>query len=229
MKFEKILIVDDEKDIVELLKYNLQKEGYEVLTAYDGKSAIEKTKLKPDLILLDIMMPEHDGFEVCRKIKSDPLTSIIPIIFLTAKDSEMDEVLGLELGAADYIQKPISIRKIIARIKNVLRKKVNIDEDGKNVVLTFKELIVDKSSYRVKIKGKDIVFPKKEFEILAFLLSNKGKVFSRNILLNNIWGEDIYVIDRTVDVHIRKIREKLGDYGDYIETVKGVGYRFNED
>jgi two-component system, OmpR family, alkaline phosphatase synthesis response regulator PhoP len=227
MKREKILVVDDEKDIVELLQYNLNKEGYEVIVSYDGKSAIEKSKLKPDLILLDIMMPEYDGFEVCKIIMSDPQTSHIPIIFLTAKDSEIDEVLGLELGAVDYIQKPISIRKIIARIKNVLRK--SPVENNKEPVLTFKNLTVNRVSYRVKINDIEIVFPKKEFEILAFLLANKGKVYSRNILLNNIWGDDVYVIDRTIDVHIRKIREKLGDYGEYIETIKGVGYRFREE
>jgi two-component system alkaline phosphatase synthesis response regulator PhoP len=229
MSVQKILIVDDEKDIVDLLKYNLEKEGYQVITAFDGTAALEKAFLKPDLILLDIMMPGDDGFEVCKQIRKNPSISNIPIIFLTAKNSETDEVLGLELGADDFIEKPISIRKIIARIKNVLRKKKERLEDGKNIILKFRDLLIDRSSYTVRLKNKDLFFPKKEFEILSFLLSNRGKVFSRNSLLNSIWGEEVYVVDRTIDVHIRKIREKLGEYGDYIETIKGVGYRFIEE
>lgn len=224
-----ILVVDDEKDIVDLLKYNLEKENYNVLTAYDGKSAIEKANLKPDLILLDIMMPGYDGFEVCKYIRKSPALSTIPIIFLTARSTETDEVLGLELGADDFIEKPISIRKIIARIKNVLRKKISSNEEQQEAPLVFKDLIIDRSSYTIKLKNKDIFLPKKEFEILAFLLKNKGRVHSRETLLNSIWGQNVYVIDRTIDVHIRKIREKLEDYGDYIETIKGVGYRFKDE
>lgn len=224
-----ILVVDDEKDIVDLLKYNLEKENYNVITAHDGKSALEKAAGKPDLILLDIMMPGYDGFEVCKYIRKNPPLAMIPIIFLTAKSSETDEVLGLELGANDYIEKPISIRKIIARIKNVLRKKNPDNEEIIEPPLIFKELIIDKASYTIKLKDKEIFLPKKEFEILAFLLKNKGRVFSREALLNNIWGQNVYVIDRTIDVHIRKIREKLDSYGDYIETIKGVGYRFQDE
>jgi two-component system, OmpR family, alkaline phosphatase synthesis response regulator PhoP len=224
-----ILVVDDEKDIVDLLKYNLEREGYKVITAFDGKAALEKAAQKPDLILLDIMMPGYDGFEVCKQIRKNPNLSSIPVIFLTAKSSETDEVLGLELGADDYIEKPISIRKIIARIKNVLRKKNPENMDLYEPPLIFRELIVDKSSYTIKLKENEIFLPKKEFEILAFLLKNKGRVHSRESLLNNIWGQNVYVIDRTIDVHIRKIREKLGTYGDFIETIKGVGYRFQDE
>lgn len=224
-----ILVVDDEKDIVDLLKYNLEKESYTVITANDGKSAIDKASQKPDLILLDIMMPGYDGFEVCKYIRKNPQLSSIPIIFLTAKSSETDEVLGLELGADDYIEKPISIRKIIARIKNVLKKRNPDAADSYEPPLVYKDLIIDKSSYKIKLKEDEILLPKKEFEILAFLLKNRGKVFSREVLLNNIWGQNVYVIDRTVDVHIRKIREKLGSYGDCIETIKGVGYRFQDE
>jgi two-component system alkaline phosphatase synthesis response regulator PhoP len=224
-----ILVVDDEKDIVDLLKYNLEKEGYSVITAADGKSALEKAALRPNLILLDIMMPGYDGFEVCKQIRKNPNLSSIPIIFLTAKSSETDEVLGLELGADDYIEKPISIRKIIARIKNVLRKKNPENEDQYEPPIIFRELIIDKSSYTIKLKDNEIFLPKKEFEILAFLVKNKGRVYSRESLLNNIWGQNVYVIDRTIDVHIRKIREKLGSYGDFIETIKGVGYRFQDE
>jgi len=229
MTKQTILVVDDEKDIVDLLKYNLEKENYNVITAFDGKTAIEKANSKPDLILLDIMMPGYDGFEVCKYIRKNSNLSSIPIIFLTAKSSETDEVLGLELGADDYIEKPISIRKIIARIKNALRKKNINSEEAYEPPLVFKDLIIDKSSYTIKLKNKEIFLPKKEFEILAFLLKNKGRVHSRENLLNTIWGQNVYVIDRTIDVHIRKIREKLEDYGDYIETIKGVGYRFKDE
>jgi len=224
-----ILVVDDEKDIVDLLKYNLEKENYSVITAFDGKTAIEKAAQKPDLILLDIMMPGYDGFEVCKHIRKSPNLSMIPIIFLTAKSSETDEVLGLELGADDYIEKPISIRKIIARIKNVLKKKNPENTEVFDPPLIFKELIIDRASYTIKLKGAELFLPKKEFEILAFLLKNKGRVYSREALLNNIWGQNVYVIDRTIDVHIRKIREKLESYGDCIETIKGVGYRFQDE
>jgi two-component system alkaline phosphatase synthesis response regulator PhoP len=232
MKF-KILVVDDEKDIVDLLKYNLEKEKeFEVITALNGREAIEQAaKNKPDLMLLDIMMPEMNGFDVCKKIKSSPVTSNIPVIFLTAKENEIDEIIGLELGADDYIQKPISPRKVIARIKSVFRRVYSENEKliKTNEHIKFKSLEVDTISHIVKIDDDEVFFPKKEFQLLHFLLSNKGKVLSREILLNQIWGENVYVVDRTIDVHIAKVREKLGDYADYIETIKGLGYRFNSD
>jgi len=185
---------------------------------------------KPALILLDIMMPELNGFEVCKKLKSEPSTNKIPVIFLTAKENEIDEIVGLELGADDYIQKPISPRKVMARIKSVLRRS-NIDADSMQQIeeiVRFRNLEVDSVSHSVKINKKEVFFPKKEFQLLHFLLSNRGRVFSREILLNQIWGENIYVIDRTIDVHIAKVREKLGEYADYIETIKGLGYRFKD-
>jgi two-component system alkaline phosphatase synthesis response regulator PhoP len=232
MKF-KILVVDDEKDIVDLLKYNLEKEKeFEVITALNGREAIEQAaKNKPDLMLLDIMMPEMNGFDVCKKIKSSPVTSDIPVIFLTAKENEIDEIIGLELGADDYIQKPISPRKVIARIKSVFRRVYSENEKliKTNEHIKFKSLEVDTISHIVKIDNEEVFFPKKEFQLLHFLLSNKGKVLSREILLNQIWGENVYVVDRTIDVHVAKVREKLGDYADYIETIKGLGYRFNSD
>ena len=232
MKF-KVLVVDDEKDIVDLLKYNLEKErDFEVITALNGREAIEQAlENKPNLILLDIMMPEMNGFEVCKKLKNGPTTSNIPVLFLTAKENEIDEIIGLELGADDYIQKPVSPRKVIARVKSVLRrvysesdKTIKTDEHIK-----FKSLEVDTISHIVKIDDEEVFFPKKEFQLLHFLLSNRGKVLSREILLNQIWGENIYVVDRTIDVHVAKVREKLGGYADYIETIKGLGYRFNAD
>lgn len=231
MMKKRILVVDDEKDIVDILKYNLERENeFEVITASDGKEALEAAQTLPDLILLDIMMPELNGFEVCKKLKTDKLTSGIPVIFLTAKENEIDEILGLEIGADDYINKPVSPRKVLARIKSVIRRfgkeneKSSIPEEN----VRFRNLEIDSSSHSVKINEKEIFFPKKEFQLLHFLISNRGKVYSREILLNRLWGENIYVVDRTVDVHVAKVREKLGEYSDYIETIKGLGYRFRD-
>jgi len=228
---KKVLVVDDEKDIVDILKYNLERDNeFEVFTAKDGKEALELAENNPDLILLDIMMPELNGFEVCKQLKNNPATSKIPVIFLTAKENEIDEILGLEIGADDYISKPISPRKVLARIKSVIRrttgdyeKPLKLEENVK-----FKNLEIDSSSHSVRINEREVFFPKKEFQLLHFLLSNRGKVYSREILLNQIWGENIYVVDRTVDVHVAKVREKLGEYSDYIETIKGLGYRFKD-
>jgi len=228
---KKILVVDDEKDIVDILKYNLEKEHeFEVLTAYNGKEALELVENHPDLILLDIMMPELNGFEVCKQLKQNPATSKIPVIFLTAKENEIDEILGLELGADDYIHKPLSPRNVIARVKSVIRRSnVEAERNTKlDEIIKFKNLEVDSVTHSVKINKKEIFFPKKEFQLLHFLIANRGRVFSREILLNQIWGENIYVVDRTVDVHVAKVREKLGEYNDYIETIKGLGYRFKE-
>ncbi|HMS33699.1 MAG TPA: response regulator transcription factor [Ignavibacteria bacterium] len=228
---KKVLVVDDEKDIVDILKYNLERENeFEVLTAKDGREALELAVNIPDLILLDIMMPELNGFEVCKQLKNNVNTSGIPVIFLTAKENEIDEILGLEIGADDYISKPISPRKVLARIKSVIRrtsgdheKQIKVEDNVK-----FRNLEIDSSSHSVRINEKEVFFPKKEFQLLHFLLSNRGKVYSREILLNQIWGENIYVVDRTVDVHVAKVREKLGEYSDYIETIKGLGYRFKD-
>lgn len=228
---KKILVVDDEKDIVDILKYNLEKEQeFEVLAAYNGKEALALVENQPDLILLDIMMPELNGFEVCKQLKQNPATAKIPVIFLTAKENEIDEILGLELGADDYIHKPLSPRKVIARVKSVIRRS-NVEAERNNKldeIIKFKNLEVDSVTHSVKLNKKEIFFPKKEFQLLHFLIANRGRVFSREILLNQIWGENIYVVDRTVDVHVAKVREKLGEYNDYIETIKGLGYRFKE-
>lgn len=226
---KKILVVDDEKDIVDLLKYNLTKEGYQVLTAYDGERAIELSKHQPDLILLDVMLPEVDGFEVIKTIRKHKLTENLPVIFLTAKGSEVDEIVGLELGADDYIVKPISMPKLLARIKLVFKR----HEEKRASVFAKKPLRIgaveiDPVKHSVFINQKEIYFPKKEFEVLHYLVQHAGRVVNRETLLNAIWGSDVYVLERTVDVHIRKIREKLGKYGDYIETIKGVGYRLKE-
>jgi two-component system, OmpR family, alkaline phosphatase synthesis response regulator PhoP len=226
----KILLVDDEKDILDMLKYNLEKEGYEVLTAHDGKKGLDQAQKHPDVIVLDTMMPEMDGREVCRHLKNDKTTANIPVLFLTAKGSEIDEVVGLELGADDYIIKPISIRKFLARIRVVVRRleagKYNLQNGRESIKIDHIEINARK--YTVKIDGQGISLTKKEFETLLYLAQHRGQVITRDSLLNAIWGENVIVVDRTIDVHIRKIREKLGKYEGYIETVKGVGYRFKE-
>jgi len=227
-----ILVVDDEQDIVDHITYNLRKEGYEVATASNGTDAVELAqRMRPDLVILDIMMPGLDGFEVCRTLRQDPSMQSTAIVFLTAKAGEIDQILGLELGADDYIQKPISPRVLLARVKTIFRRgsdRVRTETVAAPEVLRIGTIEVNRQNYTVKIDGKETFFPKKEFELLAFLASNRGKVFSREALLRRIWGESVYVIDRTVDVHVSKVREKLGKHGNRIETVKGVGYRFSE-
>ncbi len=227
---QKVLIADDERDIIDFLEYNLEKEGYQVLTARNGIEAVAQAKKNPDLILLDIMMPEMDGLEVVRTLKKNSATAKIPVIFLTAKSSELDEVVGIELGADDYITKPVSIPKLIARIKLSLRKKSSAKNEETNSADIFKHGIIEinRSQYKIYVNKKEMFFPKKEFEILLFLVKNAGKVVTRETLLSQVWGSEVYVIDRTVDVHIRKIREKLGAHADYIDTIKGVGYRMKE-
>jgi len=226
----KILLVDDEVDILEFLKYNLELENFEVMVSTNGKDALKKISQNPDLIVLDIMMPEMDGFELYQKIKSEKTSQDIPIIFLTAKSGETDEIKGLNLGASDYIQKPISPKKLVARIKSNLRKSAkseNKNKDAENLKIGPVEIDVDK--FVVKIDSKNIFFPRKEFQLLYFLASNPGKVMKRETLLKEIWGNDVFVIDRTIDVHIRKVREKLGKHSEIIETIKGVGYRFKHN
>jgi two-component system alkaline phosphatase synthesis response regulator PhoP len=219
----KILLADDEKDIIEFLKYNLEIEGFEVIPAYDGEEALSKISQKPDLILLDIMMPKLDGFEVCSRIRQIPGFEKTPVIFLTAKSGELDEIHGLELGANDYIKKPISPKKLIARVKANLR---NLEPASEPASISIGPLVINKDNYTVFIEKVEKIFPRKEFELLYYLANHPGKVFSRDTLLKDIWGTGVYVVDRTIDVHIRKIREKLDDHADLIETIKGVGYRF---
>jgi two-component system, OmpR family, alkaline phosphatase synthesis response regulator PhoP len=227
----KILLADDEKDIVEFIKYNLELENYQVITAFDGEEALKKMSQHPDLVILDIMMPKLSGYDVCKRIRAEKEYQFVPIIFLTAKSSEIDEILGLELGANDYIRKPISPQKLVARVKSNLRKAVAEDI---HKLITGEEvyqahgLVIDVQKHSIKINTKEKIFPKKEFEILLFLIQHPGRVFSREALLQNVWGTDVVIVERTVDVHIRKIREKLDDLADIIETIKGVGYRFKE-
>ena len=224
---KKILLVDDEEDILEFLKYNLEQENFEVLVSTNGNDALKQISQNPDMIVLDIMMPELDGFELYELIRNNKESQDIPIIFLTAKSGETDEIKGLNLGASDYIQKPISPKKLIARIKSNLRK-ISANEKKQQAPLQVKmgPLIIDVDKFVVKIDGRQKFFPRKEFQLLHYLASNPGKVLNRETLLKEIWGNDVYVIDRTIDVHIRKIREKLGKHSELIETVKGIGYRF---
>lgn len=223
---QKILLVDDEKDIVEFLEYNLRQEGYDVVSANDGVEAIEKLNEKPDLIVLDVLMPKMDGYETCLKIRSIEEFRLTPILFLTAKSSEIDEIKALDLGADDYVQKPVSPKKLVARVKSNLRKSTKDAEDKISNSVTVGPLIINKDQYSVTLNGIPLILPKKEFEILFYLALNPGKVFPREKLLTDIWGTDVFVVERTIDVHVRKIREKLGSAAQMIETVKGVGYRF---
>jgi len=220
-----ILVVDDEQDLLDLIEYNLKKEGFRVLKAENGQDGIAIAKEeKPSLVLLDIMMPRMDGIEVCDKMREDADLKHIPIIFLTARSDEKTEVEGLNKGADDFITKPISTNKLISRIKAVLRRFDETEEVAR--VLKVHDLEIDKDRYVVKRGDEEFQLPRKEFELLYYLANRKGKVRDRQTLLNKVWGDNIYVVDRTVDVHVRKIREKLGDH--YIETVKGVGYKFKE-
>lgn len=225
---EKILLVEDEKDIVEFLKYNLEKEGFEVITAYDGEEALKKLADGPDLVVLDIMMPKMNGFDVCKKIRANERYESLPIIFLTAKSSEIDEILGLELGASDYIVKPISPQKLVVRIKANLKKFERAMPQNKPAQINLGPIVIDREKYLIYLDGDEVTLTRKEFELLYYLANQPGKVINRDVILKEVWGADIYVVERTVDVHIRKIREKLGDYANIIETVKGVGYRFKD-
>lgn len=222
-QMQKILVVDDELDILELLQYNLNKEGYQVKVAEEGKKAVEVAKeFAPDLILLDIMMPQQDGVETCRQIRAIPELSNVFVIFLTARAEEYSEIAAFDVGADDYITKPIKPRALMSRINAVFRRNTQKKPEDNNI--SIGNLFIDKASYTVKVDGKEVFLPKKEFELLYFLAQHPNKVFGRDSLLQNIWGSDVYVLARTVDVHIRKVREKIGE--GYITTVKGVGYKF---
>lgn len=217
--------MDDEEDLLDLIEYNLKKEGFDVLKAEDGKEGMEMArKHNPNLVLLDIMMPKMDGLEVVERMRADSKLKHIPIIFLTARGDEKTEVEGLDKGGDDYITKPISTTKLISRIKAVLRRFEETQEMTDKIEVH--DIVIDKDRYIVTRGDEEFQLPRKEFELLYFLASRKGKVMDRQTLLNEVWGNNVYVVDRTVDVHVRKIREKLGD--EYIETVKGVGYRFKE-
>lgn len=216
-----ILIADDEPDILEIISYNLQGEGYDVITAKNGNEAISMAKThKPDLIILDVMMPGKTGLEVCTLLRTDPNFQETIIIFLTALNDESTEIKGLENGGDDFINKPINPKVLISRV-NALFRRVIKDSEG---VLEIGDMLIDREKFIVTHKGEQIILARKEFELLALLASKPSKVFLRNEILEKVWGTDVIVGDRTIDVHIRKIRQKLGD--DCITTVKGVGYKF---
>jgi len=219
----KVLVVDDEPNIVEILKYNLEKEGYDVETAEDGIKGVKVAeKFLPDVILLDIMMPKQDGVETCLQLRNMPELKNTFIIFLTARMEEYSEVAAFDVGADDYITKPIKPRALMSRISALFRRESKKEQEQSQIKI--KDLIIDRGSYTVDKEGKKITLPKKEFELLYFLAKNPNIVYSRDELLQNIWGADVFVLARTVDVHIRKVREKIGE--GYITTIKGVGYKF---
>jgi two-component system alkaline phosphatase synthesis response regulator PhoP len=223
MSNEKILLVDDEPDIIEFLGYNLTKEGYDVTTTTSGKEAIEIAKnINPDLIILDVMMPEMDGIETCHEIRNIEGLKNTLVAFLSARGEDYSQVAGFDAGADDYITKPIKPRLLVSRVKAILRRKAGAEETKTNT--QDGDIRIDREKYLVYKEGKEFSFPKKEFELLSLLISKPGKVFTRDVILESVWGGDVVVGDRTIDVHIRKLREKLGD--NYIKTIKGVGYKF---
>src|SRR5947207_12747399 len=224
----KILVVDDEPDAVELVEFNLKSAGYEVVTAADGSEALKKARShSPDLIVLDLMLPEVDGVEVCKILRRDPATSGIRVIMLTAKAAEVDRVLGLELGADDYVTKPFSPRELILRVKRLLRSNEVAAE--KTDRIEWKELSVDIPRHQATVKGKPIDLTAPEFKLLTILAQRRGRVQSRDQLLQDVWEYDNLIDTRTVDTHMRRLREKLGVASKYLDTVRGVGYRFIEN
>ncbi len=222
-KGKKILIADDEPDILEIIQYNLVKEGYEVITARDGDEALVKARMhKPDLIILDIMMPRKNGVEVCELLRMQPAFKDTLIIFLTALNDESSHIKGLESGADDYVSKPISPKVLMSRVNALFRR---LHKEPVNSLIKIENIEIDPAKFEVKVDGRSVILAKKEFELLHLLASRPGRVFLRNEILSQIWGNEVIVGDRTIDVHIRKVRQKLGL--DCIRTVKGVGYKFD--
>ena len=218
----KILLVDDDEDILEFIGYNLNKEGYQVFTASNGNEAIEIAKKEiPDLIILDVMMPGMDGVETCIQIKEDEKLNHAVVVFLTARNEDYSQIAGLEAGADDYISKPVKPRVLVAKIKALLRRQSSLIN---GVQYDVEGITLDREKYIVEKDGNQISMPKKEFELLALLMSKPGNVFGREVILGTVWGDDVVVGDRTIDVHVRKLREKLGN--ECIKTIKGVGYKF---
>lgn len=220
----KILLVDDEADILEIVGYNLSSEGYQVITATNGVEAIEKaTKHKPHLIILDVMMPEMDGIEACEKLREIPNLSNTVITFLTARGEDYSQVAGFDAGADDYITKPIKPKVLVSKVKALLRR-IKEEDNSSDTITKIGDLIINREEYKISYKGKDLILPRKEFELLSLLATKPGKVFKREEILDKVWGNEVVVGGRTIDVHIRKLREKIGDKS--FKTVKGVGYKF---
>ena len=225
----RILVVDDEEDLCEILKFNLENEGYEVDTAYSAEEALKLNLSAYHLFLLDVMMGEISGFHLARMIKLDAKTAHIPIIFITAKDTENDTIHGFNIGADDYISKPFSIREVLVRVKAVIRRTAHHAPKEQAERLVYKELVLDTIKKKVSISGVEVALTKKEFEILYLLLQNKGRVFSRETILEKVWQEEVYVLDRTIDVNITRLRKKIGAYGKCIVTRLGYGYCFETE
>ncbi|HPC02145.1 MAG TPA: phosphate regulon transcriptional regulator PhoB [Syntrophales bacterium] len=227
----RILIVDDEKDLVDLLSYNLEKEGYAVLRAYDGEEALKILRSrKPDLILLDLMLPGIQGMEICKIVRKTPETAALPIIMLTARGEEVDRIVGLEMGADDYVTKPFSVRELLARVRAVLRRyEAAPAEDRKTI--RYGDLFIDHDAHEVTLAGRKVALSPTEFRLLWFLARTPGRVFTREILLDRVWGDDTFVEPRTVDVHIRRLRAQIEpdlSTPRFVLTVRGVGYKFAE-
>ena len=221
----KILLVDDEPDILEILSYNLSAEGYSISTASNGLEAVKKAKKhQPHLIIMDVMMPEMDGIEACEKIRNLPELKDTVITFLTARGEDYSQVAGFEAGADDYITKPIKPKVLVSKIKSLLRRRHDTTPVENSDIITLGDLTIDREAYKIVHKGIEIVLPRKEFELLSLLASKPGKVFKRDEILDKVWGNEVVVGGRTIDVHIRKLREKIGD--DSFKTIKGVGYKF---
>lgn len=221
----RILVVDDEDDLCEILKFNLEMEGYKVDTANSAEEALKLNLTQYNLLLLDVMMGEISGFKMARMLKADKDTANIPIIFITAKDTENDTITGFNLGADDYISKPFSLREVIMRVKAVLRRTANLQlKDSEE--LQYKGLVINVPQKKVTINGEEVSLTKKEFEILLLLLQNSGRVFSREDILSKVWNDEVYVLDRTIDVNITRLRKKIGEYGKHIVTRLGYGYCF---
>jgi len=232
MNKKQIIVADDEKDIVELVSFNLEQEGYSVLKARNGRKALELIKVKkPDLVILDLMMPEMNGMEVCRVIRGNADTAEIPIIMLTAKSDPLDKILGFEIGADDYITKPFHVREMIARARSVLRRSERKPDTDQRELLFFAGLQVDLRSYRVTLDGKPVELSSREFKLLHFFIAHPGRVYSREQLLDRIWGDESFVEPRTVDVHISRLRNEIEPDKEnprYILTVRGIGYKFTD-
>lgn len=226
MDIPKILVVDDEEDLCEILKFNLETEGYEVDTAFSAEEALKRDISSYQLLLLDVMMGEMSGFKMASLLRKNEKTASIPIIFLTAKDTENDMLTGFSLGADDYISKPFSIRQVIARVKAVLRRTSNREKQPEGDLLTYETLSLDIKRIKATVDGKPVPLTKKEFEILRLLLENKGNVFSREEILSRVWKDEVYVLDRTIDVNITRLRKKIDPYGKNIVTRLGFGYCF---
>ena len=225
----RILVVDDEEDLCEILKFNLENEGYEVDTANSAEEALKMNISSYHLLLLDVMMGEISGFKMANILKKDKKTAQVPIIFITAKDTENDTVTGFNLGADDYISKPFSLREVIARVKAVLRRTATSDMEKVPEQLSYQSLVIDITKKKVSIDGEEVPLTKKEFEILFLLLQNKGRVFSREDILSRIWSDEVYVLDRTIDDNITRLRKKIGIYGKRIVTRLGYGYCFETE